>query len=251
MTEAEFHRLLCYGLLLVAVPVFGLLFRITAPYGRHHDGGWGPSLPSRAGWIIMEAPAVLFFVAVYSFGQWRLEPVPLVLLALWQLHYLHRTLIYPWRMRGQKKMPLLVVGLGLCFSFVNPYLNARHISHLADYGSDWFFDPRFVVGMVVMLIGFGINTWADMLLTRLRRPGESGYHIPAGGLFRFVSCPNYLGEMIEWAGWAIATWSLPGFCFAVFTVANLAPRAWSNHRWYQRTFAEYPRARRALIPGLW
>ena len=84
----------------------------------------------------------------------------------------------------------------------------------------------------------------------LRAPGESGYKIPSGGLFRFVSCPNYLGEILEWSGFALATWSVAGLSFAAFTLANLLPRALSNHRWYQKTFPEYPEDRRALVPFL-
>ena len=63
-----------------------------------------------------------------------------------------------------------------------------------------------------------------------------------------MSCPNYLGEIVEWIGWAILTWSLAGASFAVWTAANLAPRALSNHRWYREQFTDYPPARRALIP---
>jgi 3-oxo-5-alpha-steroid 4-dehydrogenase 1 len=33
--------------------------------------------------------------------------------------------------------------------------------------------------------------------------------------------------------------------------ANLAPRAWSHHRWYHEQFSEYPLERKALIPGVW
>ena len=96
-----------------------------------------------------------------------------------------------------------------------------------------------------------INRLADRKLRDLRERGGSGYRIPQGGLYEWVSCPNYLGEIIEWAGWAIATWSLPGFAFAVWTIANLAPRARSHHAWYQRTFADYPVDRKALLPGIW
>jgi protein-S-isoprenylcysteine O-methyltransferase Ste14 len=74
--------------------------------------------------------------------------------------------------------------------------------------------------------------------------------IPRGGLFRWVSAPNYLGEMMEWVGFAIATWSLAGAAFAVWTIANLLPRAVSNHRWYRSKFADYPPERRALIPWI-
>jgi len=30
--------------------------------------------------------------------------------------------------------------------------------------------------------------------------------------------------MVEWTGWAIATWSLAGASFAFWTAANLIPR---------------------------
>jgi protein-S-isoprenylcysteine O-methyltransferase Ste14 len=69
-------------------------------------------------------------------------------------------------------------------------------------------------------------------------------------MYRWVSCPNYFGEMLEWIGWAIATWSLAGSAFAIFTIANLLPRALANHRWYQTEFPDYPSDRRAVIPGL-
>ena len=52
-------------------------------------------------------------------------------------------------------------------------------------------------------------------------------------------------------GWALATWSLPGLAFAVWTVANLVPRARANHRWYRGRFPDYPKERRALVPGVW
>jgi hypothetical protein len=53
---------------------------------------------------------------------------------------------------------------------------------------------------------------------------------------------------VEWTGWALATWSLAGLAFALYTVANLAPRAVDHHAWYRQHFPEYPATRRALIP---
>ena len=96
----------------------------------------------------------------------------------------------------------------------------------------------------------GINLHADTVLIHLRKPGETGYKIPRGGIYRFVTSPNYLGEIMEWCGWALMTWSLPGLAFAVYSVANLAPRALSNHKWYREKFDDYPTSRRALIPFL-
>jgi len=86
-----------------------------------------------------------------------------------------------------------------------------------------------------------------MRLSR-ERAGIAHYRIPYGFAYRWVSCPNYLGEIIQWTGWAIATWSLAGVVFAIWTMANLVPRALTHHRWYRDRFSEYPADRRALIP---
>ena len=69
-------------------------------------------------------------------------------------------------------------------------------------------------------------------------------------MFRWVSCPNYFGEIVEWSAWALLTCSLPGLVFAIWTAANLIPRALAYHRWYREEFADYPASRKAVIPGL-
>ena len=102
----------------------------------------------------------------------------------------------------------------------------------------------------MFLGGFAINQHSDFILLHLRRPGETGYKIPYGGLYRLVSCPNYLGELLEWIGWAILTWSLGGLTFALWTAANLIPRAVAHHRDYHRRFPEYPTERKAVLPFL-
>ena len=85
----------------------------------------------------------------------------------------------------------------------------------------------------------------------MRRPGSHGYSICNEGLYRWISCPNYFGEIIIWTGWALATWSLAGLAFAVWTFANLAPRARAHHIWYRRQFPDYPPERKSLLPGVW
>ena len=89
------------------------------------------------------------------------------------------------------------------------------------------------------------------MLFKIRKQNTQVYSVPVGGLFHWVSCPNYLGEIALWIGWALATWSLAGLAFAVWTIANLAPRAVAHHKWYRENFDNYPRNRRALIPGIW
>lgn len=96
-----------------------------------------------------------------------------------------------------------------------------------------------------------INKQSDRILRKLRSKSKAEYVIPRGGFFRFVSSPHYFGEIVEWSGWAILTWSMPGLAFAVFTFANLAPRALAHHRWYKSHFENYPGKRKALVPFTW
>jgi steroid 5-alpha reductase family enzyme len=112
-----------------------------------------------------------------------------------------------------------------------------------------------VLGLGLFILGMLVNRQADRILRNLRRSMPNGqahsYQIPEGGLYRWVSCPNYLGEIVEWIGWAVATWSWSGAAFAIWTAANLAPRARANHLWYLETMPDYPPERKALLPGVW
>jgi 3-oxo-5-alpha-steroid 4-dehydrogenase 1 len=247
-----FNILLLIWLALALVTFIVLLF-VAAPYGRHTREGWGPSIKSRLGWVVMEAPAALMIALLFALGQYRNTLSAWVFLGLWEAHYVHRAFVYPFRLRGtSKRMPLVVVGMAFVFNVVNGYFNGRYLFTLSGgYPAGWLADPRFIAGLALFLVGYIINRQADRTLRHLRRPGESGYVIPQGGLYRWISCPNYLGEIVEWMGWALATWSLAGLAFAVWTVANLAPRARAHHRWYREHFAHYPPERKALLPGLW
>ena len=248
MTQTVF-----WGVILSGVVSFVLLFWVRAPYGRHARSSWGPEMDTRWAWVLMESPAVLAFLYFYQQGENAGQTVPLVLLLMWQCHYVHRAFIYPLRMRTSTKSrtPILIPFLALVFNVANAYLNGSWISsEQADYASAWLGSAEFIFGTGLFVAGFAINRWADAKLRGLRKPGETGYKIPHGGLYRWISCPNYFGEILQWIGWAIATYSLAGFAFAFFTTANLLPRALSHHQWYQEKFEDYPAKRRALLPGL-
>ena len=252
MTEAGIHGIAVWAVIALAAVTFLYLLRFTAPFGRHYAGaGWGPHISNRIGWVVMEVPATVLFALIYFNGEASRQWAPLVFLAMWQAHYLHRTFVFPFRIRtGSKTIPIAVVGAGFVFNVVNAYINARFVSSIGEYSTDWLTDPRFLAGLAIFAAGMTLNIRSDNILLKLRGPGNSGYAIPRGGAYRHVSCPNYLGEIIEWAGWALATWSLAGFAFFLYTAANLAPRALSHHKWYRARFPDYPPNRKALIPGL-
>jgi len=235
----------------LAGAVFAVLFFLPAPYGRYAGRAAGPALGARAGWLLMELPAVLVFGGVWLAAGAPASPAPLLLLLLWMSHYLDRALLYPWRLPADAhRLPLAVVALGILFNVVNGALNAGWLFVLSGDASDARLgDPHRLAGVALFAAGWIVNRTADAELARRRAAG--GYGIPRGGLYRWISCPNYLGEIALWCGWALATWSLPGLAFALWTVANLAPRARRHHRWYRERFPDYPTERRALLPGIW
>jgi len=242
---------LALWVIFISAPVvFTLLFFFTAPYGRYFRAGWGPSLTARAGWMVMEAPALLVIgIIVLSSGQ-PARPLTLLLLGLWEIHYLYRTCLFPLLMRGSsKRFPLILVVFAFIFNSLNEYANGMFLAGPGPLDTGGFLSGvRVSAGIALFAAGFFTHVWADRDLRRLRKPGETGYKIPRGGLWEYVSNPNYFGEITQWCGWALATWSLPGLGFAVFTIANLVPRAWANRRWYLETFNDYPRERKSVIP---
>ena len=253
MTEAVFHRGLTWSYLATAAVIFIALIFVPAAYGRHSRSGWGPSMNTRLAWVVMECPSVLVFAACMALATRPIELASGALGVLWLGHYIHRTFIFPFRMNtGNRPTAIIIPAFGVAFNFGNAYLNARWLYTLSDgYGDTWLTDPRFIIGVGVFATGSLINYRSDRILASLRKPGETGYKIPHGGLYRWISCPNYFGEILAWSGFAIASWSLPGLCFVVWTAANLAPRARTHHAWYRQTFADYPPERKALIPGVW
>ena len=255
MTEALFYKIL-WGWMGLAVATFILLFFVSAPYGRHGRKGWGPTLSSTAGWVIMEAVSLLALPVLFITGREShgfADPAKWVFLTLWVAHYFQRTIIFPFRRKGSgRDMALSVVLMAAAFNIINAGSNGYYLFHLApDYGDAWLTDPRFLVGVALFITGMMVNIHSDSILLNLRGPGKPRYSIPRGGLFRWVTSPNYLGEILEWVGWALATWSLAGAAFAVWTIANLAPRARTHHRWYKNKFDDYPQKRKVLVPYLW
>jgi len=241
-------------MLVTGMCVFGILFFIPAPYGRHNRKGWGPGIENKTAWVIMEAFPPVVFVIFFFMGTWKTGLMPNIFLGIWLIHYLYRAFLFPFLLRGKRTMPLSILLFGIIFNTVNAYTQGKYLFFLspgnAKYSVDWILKPQFIIGAAFFFTGFFIHVSSDSITRNLREPGESEYKIPKGGMYNFISCPNYLGEIIQWTGWALLTWSLPGLLFAFWTVANLLPRAQSNHKWYKNTFNDYPRNRKAIFPFL-
>lgn len=247
--DKSFYNGALKGMFAMAVATVIPTTFIRAPYGRHSRPGWGPSISPRLAWFLMESPTVWMSALLFLYGRMSSNPTSLILLMVFLAHYIHRSCIYPFRIRsGSKPLPISVAAIGFFYNVYNTYLQIRWISHYGSYTASWLRSPAFIVGLLVFITGMTINVWADSVLFSLRR-GNEGYKIPRGGLYEYVSSPNYFGEMVEWLGWAVMTWSLAGLSFFLYTAANLGPRAAAHHDWYHKHFPErYPKSRKVLIP---
>jgi hypothetical protein len=235
----------------IAIVVFPIALKITAPYGRHTKK-IGKMIPNKLGWTLMEIPSPVICIYFFVTGTADKTMFHYIFISLFVLHYLNRTFIWPLRTKTKgKQMPMIIVFSGIFFNLINGFINGYYLGNFAIYETSWLYDPRFIIGMILFFVGVYINTSSDNKLLKLREPGETGYKIPYGGLFKYVSAPNLFGEIIEWAGYAIASWSLPTASFAIWTLANLIPRGRDHHKWYLLNFKDYPKNRKAIIPNIW
>jgi len=251
MNETLFLRLL-FGWILFGFLIFIVLLFVPAPYGRHTRKGWGYMIPNRLGWVLMELPSLILFTTLFLVGPDKPQAVTWMFFLIWVAHYTNRSLIYPFRTRTRgKQMPLMIAIFAIFFNLVNASFNGAYFSWFSrEYTLDWLYDLRFILGALLFITGVVINTRSDNYLLHLRKRSTNGYQIPRGGMFRYISCPNFFGEILEWTGFAIMTWSPAALAFALWTFFNLAPRAMEHHKWYKNKFADYPENRKALVPFL-
>ncbi|KAH9117881.1 hypothetical protein LEN26_012386 [Aphanomyces euteiches] len=239
---------------LLAVGTYFLLRYVTAPFGRHTSSSWGPTMNNKLGWFIMEVPSlVIMLIALMKWFQSDRQSYSWLPIALWITHYTNRSIIYPLRIKSTPKpMPVIVAALAILFNLVNAGLNATYLITYGDmYSTVWLKEPTTILGLTIFITGFTTNCYADSKLIALRSEGKSGYSIPRGFLFDWVSCPNLMGECLEWTGFAVMTSNLTAVTFMVWTWANLVPRAASHHAWYEKEFKDYPRNRRIILPWIY
>ena len=242
----------------VGIIIFCVLLKIPAPFGRFSNERWGPHINNRIGWFIMEMPALVVFPIMLLPVQWtgRLShPVVMLALLCWIAHYTHRTLIFPLRIsKHRQPIALSVVLMGICYNCINGLFLGYHFSYLYHAPAiNTVAFIRIVCGTAIFFAGMVINCYHDGLLIQLTKNSKNRgeYHIPRGGFFTYASSPNLCGEIIEWIGFALLCYTLPGLSMAIWTCANLIPRAIHIHNWYRSTFKDYPEQRRVLIPIFW
>ena len=253
MSLFDFHIVL--GIMIfLAVVVFISLYYVKAGYGIFHSPSWGPSISNKVAWVCMEAPVFIVMLLMWFFSERCLEPTCVVLLVLFELHYFQRSFVFPLLMHGKSKMPLSIMAMGIIFNLINGFIQGEWIFYLSPkdmYTIQWLLSPWFIVGTVVFFIGMVINCHSDYVIRSLRKPGDTKHYLPQKGMYRYVTSANYLGEIVEWAGWAILTCSLSGLVFLLWTFANLVPR--SNAVWhrYKEQFGSSVGSRKRVFPFIY
>ncbi|CEP15296.1 hypothetical protein [Parasitella parasitica] len=231
------------------------LLVVNAPYGRFAGKlGIDWSLSGKWSWALMEVISPITFTSSLIFTRPIGTPFQIMLSAAWIVHYVNRSVIYPLRAASMAPIHILAFASSILFNILNGYTNGIWVGRHSNAA-----DAQFWTGMLLWALGFASNVYHDGILFRLRQKSKSEdkqsaarYFIPHGGLFEYVSCPNYFSETMEWLGYALATHSsVPAAIFAIATAANLFPRAWRTHQWYRNQFnGAYPQHRKAVIPFL-
>lgn len=256
------YYMILMGMAAAAIIVFIALFFFKAGYGYLSSSNWGPKICNRTAWVIMEAPAFIFMLyytlnfAISGVENGNSKVVLYIMAGLYLLHYFQRSFIFPMKIRGKGTMPVVIMMMGLIFNTLNAYLIAGWLFHQAPagmYETSWLYSPQFIAGCIVFFTGMAINLHSDHVIRSLRKPGDTKHYIPREGCYRYVTSANYFGELTEWIGYAILTWSPAGALFAIWTFANLAPRAKALTNKYIEEFGEEYTVldKKHIIPFIW
>ena len=110
---------------------------IPAPYGRYSKSkGWGYLISAPIAWFIMESPNLWMpFVVYFSLNIERnLNFCNKILLSLYYIHYINRTIVYPYRMpKSSSPMPISVMSLAFIYCCWNSFTQALSLCVVNKY----------------------------------------------------------------------------------------------------------------------
>ena len=237
----------------LAIVVFICLYFITAGYGQFRTKRWGYSIDNRVAWFLMEAPVFFVMLIIWCRAGFPFHLPELILLGLFLVHYFQRSFVFPSLMKGHSRMPLSIMMMGVLFNVINGIMQGGGLFWFPitayTQGASYLLRWNAIVGIIVFLFGMIVNCHSDYVIRHLRQPGDTRHYLPQAGFYRYVTSANYFGELVEWIGFAIAAANPAAWVFALWTGANLIPRAHAIHRKYHEEFGdEAVGTRRRIIP---
>ncbi len=122
-----------------------------------------------------------------------------------------------------------------------------------------------IIGLVVWMIGFGVEVVADKQKTRFRADEANKGRFITAGLWSISRHPNYLGEIILWIGvaiiafpvlqgWQCVTMISPIFVIVLLSMVSGVPllERRADEKWGgQADYEAYKEKTAVLIPGIW
>lgn len=181
--------------------------------------------------------------------------VQLYALVAWSVHYAKRELetVFVHRF-SNATMPFsnLFKNCGYYWGF------AAWVAYFVNHPLFTPPGPEFVYGgmLIFYLMQLG-NFMCHMTLRGLRPAGSRVRRIPFGGLFEFVSCPNYFFEIMAWVGFNFMTKTAAGMLFMTAGAVQMAIWAQGKHRRYIKEFDGkdgrdlYPNNRKMIVPYIY
>ncbi|XP_046653659.1 polyprenol reductase-like [Daphnia pulicaria] len=138
------------------------------------------------------------------------------------------------------------------------------LSYSADYSStnDFVWIPSSndiplqpIFGIILFTLAYCHQYIAHVSLANLRKDpkNKQKHSLPKNGLFNYVSCPNFLCEIIIYVslyiilGFNHYPWALVTF----WVLTNQIMTATMTHNWYKSKFKEFPKTRKAIIPFIY
>lgn len=250
----EHFNWLLWGMIFVALVVFIALYFVQAGYGMFNNGKWGRTISNKWGWMIMEAPVFCILLVLWLLSDRRQMLVPSLMVGLMMLHYFQRAFVFPFLFKSESRMPVVIMCMAILFNLFNASIQGGWILYLSPverYTTEWLSTPQFCIGVILFFTGLGINLHSDHIIRNLRQPGDTRHYLPEKGLYRYVTSANYFGEIVEWIGFALLTWSFAGLVFVIWTCANLIPRAHSIYLRYKSEFGDQVGNRKRVIPFIY
>ena len=201
--------------------------------------------------VIIYLPAVALFWVPLSLRDVALTDWHILAGSLVSLHFLERVLesLFLHRYSGVMNLASVVMICGL-YSSLSLLLGEVSATEVGGDGMPLTgFEVELRVGIGLWSVGVLLNLHHHRLLANLRKPGETGYEMPRGGLFRWIACPHYFAEIVGWWGYALVFHHVAAPIAASTMSLYLAGRSHNTVKWYRERMPDaVPTGWKRLIP---
>lgn len=223
-------------------------------YGKFVDGAARRTVPSRIGMCVLYLPSLvlcpLVFVALGHPGTvWHY-----LVMGMISLHFTKRLaeVLFVHRYSGVMNVSAVVVSSAVYTSTTVVLAGIAALLVPATLVESGAFTPWYRLGVTAFCVGLVGNAYHHRVLATLRPSGGTGYGFPRRGLFRWVSCPHYLFEVVTWLGLALVFHHVAAWIALGGIAGYLAARSDTTRTWYREHMgASVPAGWKRVVPLLY